>query len=219
QGESLEDYSMRVAETWKLGRKEADDGVLLLIARDDRKIRIEVGYGLEGVLTDLDSRRIIDNLMTPAFRSGNYGSGVEAAVNAISGAIRGEAGAIPVTGSAGETPADAKLFVSIFALVMTPFTAMTVAIKGRQWWTLYLFLAPFFYMLPLIFGETIALVTLALWLILIPLLRSIWPEKWSIEAGAGSGSSGSGGGGGFSSGGGFSGGGGSFGGGGASGGW
>ena len=219
QGESLEDYSIRVAETWKLGRKDIDDGVLLLVARDDRKIRIEVGYGLEGVLTDLDSRRIIDNLMVPAFRNGDYEGGIEAAVNAISGAIQGDAGAIPVMKKA-DLPNGGGATLAFFALFMIPFAQFAVALKGRQGWTLYLFLAPFFYFVPLMLGQTAALITLAAWLITVPILRAIWPEKWRISPGTGRGSGGGfGGGGGVSGGGGFSGGGGGFGGGGASGGW
>lgn len=77
EGDPLEDFSLRVVETWKLGREEADDGVLLLIARDDRKVRIEVGYGLEATLTDVQSKRIISNLMTPRFREGDFDGGVE----------------------------------------------------------------------------------------------------------------------------------------------
>ena len=89
-GDPLEDFSMRVVETWKLGREDADDGVLILIARDERRMRIEVGYGLEGVLTDAQSGRIIDHLMAPRFREGDFNGGVGAAVEAVSSAIRGE---------------------------------------------------------------------------------------------------------------------------------
>jgi uncharacterized protein len=72
-GDSLEDFSIRVAETWKIGHKGADDGVILIIARDDRKIRIEVGYGLEGVLPDVIANRIIQEVMVPQFsRSGLF---------------------------------------------------------------------------------------------------------------------------------------------------
>lgn len=95
EGEVLEDYSLRVSEAWKLGRETQDDGVLILVARDDRKVRIEVGYGLEGSLTDLHAKRIIQQLMVPRFRTGDFAGGVEAAVDAVAGAVRGEADAIP----------------------------------------------------------------------------------------------------------------------------
>ena len=89
-GESLEDFSLRVAEEWKLGKKEKDNGVLLFIAVNDRKIRIEAGYGLEGVLTDALSSRIIRNEIAPRFREGDYDGGVQAGVAAIIKGIKGE---------------------------------------------------------------------------------------------------------------------------------
>jgi len=89
-GESLEDFSLRVAEAWKLGKKEKDNGVLLFIAVDDRKMRIEAGYGLEGVLTDALSSRIIRNEIAPRFREGDYNGGVQAGVAAIIQGIKGE---------------------------------------------------------------------------------------------------------------------------------
>ncbi|MEW6429162.1 MAG: TPM domain-containing protein [Thermodesulfobacteriota bacterium] len=88
-GDDLEQFSLRTAETWGIGRKGRDNGALLLIVRDDRKIRIEVGYGLEGVLTDLFTGRVIDRIMTPAFRSGRFDQGLEEAITAIIGASRG----------------------------------------------------------------------------------------------------------------------------------
>ena len=223
QGEPLEDYSIRVAEAWQLGRKGIDDGLLLLVARDERKIRIEVGYGLEGILTDLDSRRIIDNLMVPAFRSGNYEKGIEAAVAAIKGKIMGETDAIPGKSSSSDIPNGGIGFLGFFAFFLFPFAKFAVALKGRQGWTLYLFLAPFFYFIPLMLGPTAALISIASWLIIVGILRLIWPEKWRIDPGSSDEGGGwfSGGGSGYSGGGGggFSGGGGSFGGGGASGSW
>jgi len=89
-GEVLEEYSLRVAEAWKLGKKEKDNGVLLLIAVDDHEMRIEVGHGLEGVLTDAHSNRIIRNEMTPHFRRSEFDEGVTAAVDAMIKAIGGE---------------------------------------------------------------------------------------------------------------------------------
>lgn len=221
QDESIEKYSMRVVEVWKLGRKGVDDGVLLLVARDDRRIRIEVGYGLEGVITDLDSRRIIDNMMLPAFRDGDFEGGIEAAVKAIRDLVTGELEAIPAAGlSASGLPNGTGMVLGFFGLLLLPLVPMAVALKGDGGWTLYVFMAPFFYGLPSIFGQTIGLISVAAWLILIPLLRFIWPKGWRIDPGKGSGSVGLGRGGSrYSGGGGFSGGGGSFGGGGASGGW
>lgn len=90
EGESLEEYSLKVADSWKLGQQAKDNGALLLIAKQERKIRIEVGYGLEGKLTDLLAGRIIDNEITPQFKAGDYDAGVIAGISAMAEAVRGE---------------------------------------------------------------------------------------------------------------------------------
>ncbi len=90
EGEALEEYTLRVAESWGIGQKGRDNGALLLIARDDRQVRIEVGYGLEGRLTDLLAGRIIDNEITPRFKRGDFDKGVSAGVVAMTQAVRGE---------------------------------------------------------------------------------------------------------------------------------
>src|SRR5512140_1579524 len=78
QPETIEQYGIRVAEAWKLGRKGVDDGALLLIAKDDHKLRIEVGYGLEGVLNDATSKRIVSDLILPYFKRGEFYPGIDA---------------------------------------------------------------------------------------------------------------------------------------------
>jgi uncharacterized protein len=88
--ETIEQYSIRVAEAWKIGRKKVDDGALLVVAKNDRKIRIEVGYGLEGALTDVTARRIIDEIITPKFKSGDFAGGISAGVDRIVGVVDGE---------------------------------------------------------------------------------------------------------------------------------
>jgi uncharacterized protein len=90
EGEALEEYALRVAESWGVGQKGKDNGALLLIVRDDRKVRIEVGYGLEGRLTDLLAGRIVDNEIRPRFRAGDYDGGVVAGVRGMAEAVRGE---------------------------------------------------------------------------------------------------------------------------------
>ncbi len=90
QGEALDGYALKVAETWEIGQKEHDNGALLLVAKDDRKIRIEVGYGLEGKLTDLLTGRIIDNEISPRFKQGDFDGGIIAGVGAMTQAVRGE---------------------------------------------------------------------------------------------------------------------------------
>lgn len=89
-GESLEDVSIRLAERNKIGKKDKNNGVLLLVVKNDRKIRIEVGYGLEGALTDATSSSIIRNVITPEFKKGNYFEGIDKGVDAIISAIKGE---------------------------------------------------------------------------------------------------------------------------------
>jgi uncharacterized protein len=101
QGDSLEEFSIRVAEVWKIGQAEADNGAILLIAKADRKIRIEVGYGLEGRLTDLLAGRIIRNVIAPHFKAGAFDQGIAAGISAMMDAVRGEF-------SAGKNPPPAR---------------------------------------------------------------------------------------------------------------
>jgi uncharacterized protein len=89
-GEPIEQFSLRVAEAWKIGRKKIDDGALLVVAKNDRRLRIEIGYGLEGVLTDVTSKRIIDEIITPKFKSGDFAGGISAGIGKMIGLINGE---------------------------------------------------------------------------------------------------------------------------------
>jgi uncharacterized protein len=88
--ETIEQFSIRVADAWKIGRKKIDDGALLVIAKNDRHLRIEVGYGLEGVLTDATTRRIIDEIITPKFKAGDFAGGVTAGLHRMIRLIDGE---------------------------------------------------------------------------------------------------------------------------------
>jgi uncharacterized protein len=90
QPETIEQYALRVAESWKIGRKKVDDGAILVVALQDRALRIEVGYGLEGALTDITSKRIIDEIIVPQFRVGDFAGGVAAGVDQIIKVIEGE---------------------------------------------------------------------------------------------------------------------------------
>jgi uncharacterized protein len=90
QPEDIAQFSIRVAEAWKIGRKKVDDGALLVVAKNDRKLRIEVGYGLEGALTDVTARRIIDEEISPKFRSGDFAGGINAGVDRIIAVVSGE---------------------------------------------------------------------------------------------------------------------------------
>jgi len=215
-----------VVETWKLGREGVDDGVLLLVARDERLVRLEVGYGLEGAITDAHSRRIIAEIITPRFREGDFDGGVGSAADAIGARVRGEELPLPEhrpsQGSGGVPGFGILVF---FVLIMFPFINAALTSKGPAGWFLYVFLIPFLFIFPAaILGFTAGGVIVLAWLIGFPILRLILPKAPPGKGGGGpfwiggSGwSGGSSGGGGFS--GGFSGGGGSFGGGGATGGW
>jgi len=233
EGDPIEDFSMRVVETWKLGGERADNGVLVLIARDERLVRIEVGYGLEGALTDVESGRIISGLMTPRFRAGDFDGGVGAAAGAIAAKIRGEPVALPEgrsPGARGNGPSG-PLMLILAVLFGLPFVNAALATRGPAGWVLSLMLAPFFFVVPTVFAGPLAGGIAALaWLVLFPVLRAVWPkasrfpDRRSMGGRGGippfwaGGGSWRGGGGSFG-GGGFSGGGGSFGGGGATGGW
>ncbi|WFU26252.1 YgcG family protein [Bradyrhizobium sp. CB1717] len=95
QPETIEQFSIRVAEAWKLGRKKVDDGAILIVAKNDRHLRIEVGYGLEGALTDVTSRRIIDEIITPKFRTGDFAGGITDGVERMMRVIDGEPLPVP----------------------------------------------------------------------------------------------------------------------------
>jgi uncharacterized protein len=90
EGDALEDFGIRVAESWKIGQKGFDNGAILIVAQKDRKLRIEVGYGLEGVLPDAIANRIISEIIVPRFRENDYSGGIEAGVNAILQVTKGE---------------------------------------------------------------------------------------------------------------------------------
>lgn len=107
QPETIEQYSIRVAETWKLGRSNVDDGALLLVAKDDRAVRIEVGYGLEGVLPDVLANRIVDQVIVPRFRTGDFFGGLTEGVTRMIALIEGEPLPEPTRGERGAPRGDA----------------------------------------------------------------------------------------------------------------
>jgi uncharacterized protein len=208
QPETVEQYGIRVAETWKLGRKGVDDGALLLIAKDDRALRIEVGYGLEGVLNDATANRIIDEIIVPRFKRGDFYGGIASGLTAMMQTVNGEPLPSPKRASAsGKYNIESLLFIA-FALVVV-VGGMLRAMLGR-------------FPAAMLMGGALALLA---WFIvaqlLITLLVGVMAFVFVLLGGSGRGFGGYGGfgGGGFGGGGGFSGGGGGFGGGGASGRW
>lgn len=225
EGEVLEQYSIRVVEAWKIGQKGKDNGALLLVAKQERKTRIEVGRGLEGNLTDLVTGRIIRNEITPAFKRGDFDAGVAAGVHAMMAAVRGEYGAEPGSdlrhGRKGANPIFTLL---LFALVASVFLGGISRVLGGVAGAIGLPLAVFvsFPGLSVLFLALFAGAGFLLGLFLSFLFssggRGGYRGGGPFFGGFGGGSFGSGGGGG-GGGGGFSGGGGNFGGGGASGDW
>ncbi len=124
--ETIEQFSIRVAEAWKIGRKKIDDGALLVVAKDDHKLRIEVGYGLEGALTDVTSRRIIDETIVPRFRSGDFSGGIAAGVTRMIGVIDGE----PLPAPAPEVSHGSDDLLLTFLNPLNPFTLFFVFAVG-----------------------------------------------------------------------------------------
>ncbi|MBC7961337.1 MAG: TPM domain-containing protein [Steroidobacteraceae bacterium] len=121
EGESLEEYSIKVAEAWRIGQTKLDNGAILLIAKQERKIRIEVGQGLEGVLTDLVSGRIIRGDISPYFKKNDYDAGITAGVSSIMQVVKGEYQAQPRDLKQGKKSAEPVFTLLVFLLVAVVF--------------------------------------------------------------------------------------------------
>lgn len=242
QPEGIEEYAVDVFNNWKLGQKGHNNGVLVVVVPQDRRLRIEVGYGLEPILTDAVAAAIIRDVMTPAFKRADYDAGVQDGIAAIIARLEGkiatvvpEAARQSVRSRNGFQRADMpwpqRILLSLFVFTMIGlFTFIGIVTPGIGWF-LYVFLIPFWSLFPMMLvGPTPTLVLVVAYLIGYPLAkrrlaRTAWYRKVAIDlktkgtASIGGFAVVSAGGGGFSSGGSFSGGGGSSGGGGASGSW
>jgi uncharacterized protein len=149
QPEEIEPYALRVAEQWKLGRKKIDDGVILVVAKDDRTLRIEVGYGLEGALSDIVSKRIIGETITPRFKQGDFYGGLQSGVEQIMGVVQGETLPAP-QGHAIGNDSSFRQFLPILLIVALGMGVLLrslfgkvggslvtgVAVTGLAWWLL-----------------------------------------------------------------------------------
>lgn len=207
--ESIEQYAIRVADAWRLGRGGVDDGILILVALSDRRIRMDVGYGLEGALPDARANRIIDERMTPRFAAGDVAGGLAAGVDALAASIRGEALPAPAQRSRGLPDIGGMLPILLIvgmtiggalkrALGSFPGAMLAGGIVGVIVWFLV--------------GVILTALLAGIIAFVVTMFMSAGPGAWSSGRGYGGGFGGRGGGG-------FSGGGGRFGGGGASGGW
>jgi uncharacterized protein len=208
--ETVEQFALRVAEQWQLGRGDVDDGVLLLVALEDRELRIEVGYGLEGAIPDAAANRIIDEFIVPKFRADDYAGGIVAGVERLAGLIDGEPLPPPKKrdiGSAFESILPIAFVISLIVggflkqwLGQLPGAAVAGGLVALLAW--------------LLLGALVTALIIGLISFFFTLFSSGSPGRWS--SGGRRGGFGRGG---FGGGGGFRGGGGSFGGGGASGRW
>lgn len=213
--EPIESYSIRVADAWKIGRKGVSDGILVVVAKSDRVMRLEVGYGLEGAIPDAMARRLIDEVFIPGFREGNFYEGLSAGVDRMIKVIDGEP--LPEVSQSNAGRGDPRSIESYFVL----FIVATLAFGGLLHRLLGRLPAA------LVVGAGIGFLA---WLIVAPLLVALLVGAVALvvtlfgggmpgRLGGGGFGGGGFGGGGFGGGGGFSGGGGGFGGGGASGRW
>ena len=128
-GEALEDFTIRCAEKWKVGNKKFDNGLILFVFIKERKIRIEVGYGLESTVTDAFSSRVIRENIAPRFQAGDYAGGLNAAADALIAQIEHTNAPVPAAGTSGRQPAAAAAPAcgSLFALILVVFVIIFIA--------------------------------------------------------------------------------------------
>jgi uncharacterized protein len=187
EGESIEDYANKVFNEWKLGKKEKDNGVLIVVVPGERKMRIEVGYGLEGLLPDLSAGRIIRNVMAPRFRDGDFNGGITEGTLAVVSTLEGNKLSELADTSESEQPQEQSVISGfegpdmsiamrillgafIFGIIGL-FTIIGILTPGVGWF-LYLFLIPFWAMFPIIIvGTTGALICLVIYLIGYPVVK------------------------------------------------
>ena len=213
QPETIEQYSIRVAEQWKVGRARLDDGVILVIAKDDQKLRVEVGYGLEGAIPDVTAKRVIREVIAPHFLANDFYGGISEGTQTLMKLIDGEKLPAPAQNSARGSGAEdiQSLFVVLIGVVIVA-GAILKAVMGRVFGSAATAVVAGF-IIWIIAGALTAAVIAAIIAFVFSLLAGVG-GRGSMPGGFGGGGFGGGGGGG-----GFGGGGGGFGGGGASGSW
>jgi uncharacterized protein len=223
--ETIEQYSIRVAEAWKIGRRRIDDGALVVVAKNDRKLRIEVGYGLEGALNDATARRIIDEVITPKFRAGDFAGGISAGIDRMVRVINGEPLAAPQPPAQRQGTSSFSSFDPLNPFLIIPvllFGGLVRRVLGRLLGSVVtgsvVALFAWFFFGSLL-AAVLAGIIASIFVMFSDTITSSGPGRGGWVAGGSGGGSWSSGGSSSSDSGGFSGGGGSFGGGGASGSW
>jgi uncharacterized protein len=194
-GDNIEDYANRVFNEWKLGQKEKNNGILVLVVPNDRSMRIEVGYGLEATLPDLAASRIISGVMTPKFKNNDYDGGISDGVSSIIRILNGDALPEDIAADSNSGNSSVKidepnlsipqrlLFGSFIFGIIGLFTVMGILTPGGSSWFLYFFLIPFWAMFPIaVVGTTGALICLIVYMVLFPVIklflrRTDWYKK------------------------------------------
>jgi uncharacterized protein len=201
--ENVEGYAQRVFDQWKLGKKGKDNGVLLLVVPKERKLRIAVGYGLEGELPDVAASRIIRNVIAPPFKAKQFDEGMEAGVAAILGQLEGKGVAANLLSDEQEKsakqkssgfqepnlkPSERLLFGAFIFGIIGLFTIIGIFTPGMGWF-LYLFLIPFWAMFPIIVvGVKATMIILGIYVIGFPIAkllisRSDWYKRQNLNNG------------------------------------
>ena len=191
-GESIEGYAERVFKEWKLGQKGKDNGILIIVVPNDRRMRIEVGYGLEGTMTDLMAGRIIRDVITPKFKNGDYNGGIingaQAVIKVLEGDQQPDSASLAGTGDQGmvseksnsidsqinDTSIIERILLGCFIFgIIGLFTFIGIVSPGVGWF-LYFFLIPFWAMFPIVvLGTKGAFICLITYLIVFPAAK-IW---------------------------------------------
>jgi len=118
QPEDIAQFGIRLADAWKIGRKKIDDGVILIVAKDDRKLRLEVGYGLEGAIPDAIAKRVISEIITPYFKTGDFAGGIDAGVTQLIKLIEGESLPAPTQTQNNPPSENAFMFILVGGLIV-----------------------------------------------------------------------------------------------------
>ena len=181
EGESLEDYSIKTARKWGIGEKKKNNGVLLLVALNDRKLRIEVGTGLEGSLTDARASRIIRNVIVPEFKQGDYYGGINNGVVEIKNAIHGDAETATLNSAesqdVGFIDVAEALFYGVAAIFMVLSWIISILARTKTWWAGGMFGGVVALIIVIFFGLVLLSIIAGVFLIILGLLLDYFVSK------------------------------------------